>query len=100
MPNTAVPAAAGGMPKFDRCAIMQAAHQYVRAYAGRDWTYRQLLAWGLKTAWERAKDGMTVEQRQIAALKAEADALTYKPARIDISSRRRAIEAQISALAA
>ncbi|MGE0284073.1 MAG: hypothetical protein AB7P20_26140 [Rhizobiaceae bacterium] len=100
MPNTSVPVTAGGLPKIDRRAVMLEAHRYARSYAGRDWTYRQLLQWGLKHAWERAKDGLTDQQRQIGALRIEIAALTYKPARIDITARRRVIEAQISALAA
>jgi len=85
---------------IDKPELVRAAHAYARSFAGRDWSYRQLLRWGLQMAWERAKDSRTAAQRQVDELNSQIAALTYKSARIDITARRRALKAQIAAIAA
>lgn len=100
MPNTILPADAGAMPKFDRAAVMREAHRYARAYKGREWSYALLLSWGLKAAWKQAKDSRTPTEHRAEAIKAEIDALKYKPLQMNIDWRRKALEQQLSALVA
>lgn len=98
MPNPVVPANAGGMPKFDRAAIMREAHRYAQAYKGREWSYALLMSWGLKAAWKNAKSGLTPAQRRAEAIRAEIDALKYKSLQINIEPRRRALEKELATL--
>lgn len=100
MPNRVVPANAGGISRFNRSAIMKAAHRYARAYKGREWSYSLLLSWGLKAAWKQAKDGKTPAQRRAESIRAEIDALKYKPAHMNFERRQKALQQQLSALAA
>lgn len=102
MPNTTVPAAGEAMPRpiYNRSEIMKAAHRYAQAYKGRDWSYAYLIKHGLKMAWAATKEGLTPAQRRAEAIKAEIEALNYKPARYDIMPAKRRLEAELSALAA
>ncbi len=102
MPNTPVPAAGETMPRpsYNRVEIMKAAHRYAQMYRGRDWSYAYLLKHGLKNAWAVAKEGLTPAQRRAEAIKAEIEALAYKPARYDIFPTKLRLEAELSALAA
>jgi len=102
MPNTIVPANGEALPKiaFDRTAIMNEAHRYARAYAGREWSYAKLLSWGLKAAWKQVKDGKTPAQRRAEAIRAEIDALQYKTLRYDTVTMRRRLENELAELAA
>ncbi|MEQ1941482.1 hypothetical protein ABMA32_03570 [Mesorhizobium sp. VNQ89] len=88
------------MPKFDCAAIMREAHRYARAYKGREWSYAVLMSWGLKAAWKQAKSGQTPAQRRAEAIRAEIDALKYKPLQMNIDWRRKALEQELSALVA
>lgn len=94
MPNTTVPANAGGMPKFDRSAIMQKAWERYR------WIRRQYAAWQiergtvdasfsgcLKTAWRIARQECE-EARQAA----KAAAVMQTPA----GARLRALQAALA----
>jgi hypothetical protein len=85
---------------FDCREILKAAHRYARTFAGRDWSYKQLLRWGLQMEWERAKDRRSAAERHADAIRAEIAMLTYKSARIDIVRHRRQLEAELTALAA
>lgn len=100
MPNRVVPANAGGISRFNRSAIMKAAHRYAQAYKGRDWSYAYLLKHGLRIAWADAKSGITAEQRRTDAIRAEIDALKYTPVHMNFERRQKALQQQLSALAA
>ncbi len=88
------------MHTFSRSQIMKAAHRYARTYQGRQWSYAFLLKHGLKAAWKEAKEGLTPAQRRAETIRAEMEALQFKSFRYDISVTRRALEADLSALAA
>ncbi|MGB3833596.1 MAG: hypothetical protein WA975_17240 [Mesorhizobium sp.] len=62
-------------------------------YRGRDWPYAYLIKHELKMAWAAAKEGSTPAQRRADAIKAEIEALNYKPARYDIMPAKRRFEA-------
>jgi hypothetical protein len=102
MSNITVPANGEALPKiaFDRAPIMNEAHRYARMYASREWSYARLLSWGLKAAWEQAKDGKTLVQRRAEAIQAEIDTLQYKTLRYDTVAMRRRLETELAALAA
>ncbi len=85
---------------FNRSEIMNEAHRYARAYAGREWSYAKLLSWGLRAAWKEAKEGKTAAQRRAEAIRAEIDALQYKTLRYDTVTMRRRLENELAALAA
>lgn len=85
---------------FNRSEIMKAAHCYAQAYKGRDWSYSFLLSAGLKAAWAEAKCGLTASQRRADAIRAEIGALKFKSFNVNIEPRRRALEAELSSLAA
>ncbi|TPO02190.1 hypothetical protein [Mesorhizobium sp. B1-1-5] len=84
--------------KFDRAAIMRAAHHYAQMYRGRDWSYAFLLQTGLRNAWATEKAGLTPAQRRADAVAAEIDALRYKTLRYDIVAERRRLDAEAAEL--
>lgn len=113
MPNTPVPAAAGGMPKFNRSQIMRNAWAIYRnmtrtARPNAAAVRRKWFANALRGAWESAKQAAaealkTASQRaadRIAALKAEIFALDCKPFGIRIGSERAALSVELSKLEA
>lgn len=85
---------------FNRSEIMKAAHRYAQSYKGRDWSYAFLLSAGLIAAWADAKTGLNASQRQAEAIRAEIDALKFKSFNVNIEPRRRALQAELSSLAA
>lgn len=101
MPNTSVRAAAEGMPKFNRTAIMTQAWTIYRRTIHSGPFNRSTFAFYLACAWDAARMAvMTPAQRRVDALRKELVMLTYKPARIDIIAREQAIKAELATLAA
>ena len=112
MPNAPVPAAAGGMPKFNRSQIMKAAWAHYRravAYvASNPYLRGSVVRFGdcLKAEWKRAKalvakaklDAAVVAR--IDALKAEILTLDCKPFGVRIGAERRALVVELAKLEA
>ena len=112
MPNTPVPAAAGGMPKFNRSEIMKAAWAHYRraqAYvASNPYLRGTLVRFGdcLKAEWKHAKalvakaklDAAVVAR--IDALKAEILTLDCKPFGVRIGAERCALVVELAKLEA
>ena len=113
MPNAPVPAAAGGMSKFNRSQIMRDAWAIYRhmtrsarpsTAAGR----RNWFARALRGAWETAKQAAaealkTASQRaaeRVAVLKAEIFALDCKPFGIRIGAERTVLSTELATLEA
>ncbi|TAW32047.1 hypothetical protein ELI18_22135 [Rhizobium leguminosarum] len=111
MPNTPIPAAAEGMPKFNRAAIMTLAWKLYR----RDWTnarpasgqaHRKSFSRCLKSAWmtakfEAEKARMTIKQRaadRVEELTRELMRIEARPWKMTTVADRRAIQAEIQAL--
>ena len=112
MPNAPVPAAAGGMPKFNRSQIMKAAWAHYRravAYvASNPYLRGTIVRFGdcLKAEWKHAKaqaakarlDAAVVAR--IDALKAEILTLDCKPFGVRIGAERRALVVELAKLEA
>ena len=110
MPNALVPAAAGGMPKFNRSQIMKAAWAHYRravAYvASNPYLRGTIVRFGdcLKAEWKHAKaqaakaklDAAVVAR--IDALKAEILTLDCKPFGVRIGAERAALSAELAKL--
>lgn len=121
MPNTTVPAAAEGMPKFDLVAIMSDAWERYR-YIRRQYSARQIargivdasFSACLKTAWRVAKQNRTKagDAAKVAALagtpagerlRALQSALSqtgYLSLRYSAAARRAAIKSEIASIVA
>lgn len=89
---------------INRSEIMKKAWQdYKARYGGRPFK-RSLFAWCLQIAWADIKREAAYRINPVAAkiadLRDEIELLSYKPWRVDITSRRREIEGQISRLLA
>jgi monomeric isocitrate dehydrogenase len=87
---------------FNRSEIMKAAWATYRA-SRRPWLNlgfeREEFAFHLQVAWHNAKvAAMTPTQQRIHAVERELDDLMYKPLRIDIATRRRALETELARL--
>ena len=105
MPNHVVPANAGGMPKFDRAAVMRRAWQLYNianrypglpamAFSRRDFAFY------LATAWAEAKQAaMTPTARRVDQIKTELARVPYSAART-YQPRRDTLQAELSALTA
>lgn len=112
MPNAPVPAAAGGMPKFNRSEIMKAAWAHYRralAYvASNPYLRGTLVRFGdcLKAEWKRAKAQVAKAKldaavvARIDALKAEILTLDCKPFGMRIGAERRALVVELAKLEA
>lgn len=113
MPNPVVPANAGGMPRFDRSAIMKAAWaecRRARTFNGKfvfGLSGREAFAIALRKAWHDAKAAagtLTADEiardRRADAIRAEIDALKYRSFQMNTGWRRRALEQELSSLAA
>lgn len=98
MPNDTVPASAGGMPRFNRGAVMRKAWELYRSrhchlkFLG---FMRDGFRKALRDAWAMARKAaavaaMTVEARKarVAELIRSIDELQYKSFRYDISGER------------
>lgn len=113
MPNAPVPAAAGGMPKFNRSQIMRDAWAIYRnmtrtarpnTVAGR----RKWFANALRGAWEAVKQAAAealknASQRaadRLAALRTEILVLDCKPFGIRIGAERAALSVKLANLEA
>lgn len=110
MPNAPVPAAAGGMPKFNRSEIMKAAWAHYRravAYvASNPYLRGTIVRFGdcLKAEWKHAKaeaakaklDAAVIAR--IDALKAEILTLDCKPFGVRIGAERAALSAELATL--
>lgn len=121
MPNTIVPAAAEGMPKFDRSAIMADAWERFR-YIRRQYSAKQIergivdasFSACLKTAWRVAKKNRedarqaakvaavmeTPAGERLRALRAALAATDTLSFRYSAAARRTAIKSEINALLA
>jgi hypothetical protein len=88
---------------FDRAAVMASAWKQYRAMfarGGKEPFSRENFAYCLRCAWMRAKEAlMPVNERRALAIRDEIDRLKYKSFHINIEPRRRALEAQLAALA-
>lgn len=112
MPNAPVPAAAGGMPKFNRSQIMKAAWEHYRsakAYVATNPYLRgTVVRFGdcLKEEWKRAKAAAARKPvsaavaARIAALKAEILVLDCRSFRYSIGAERDALSAELAKLEA
>lgn len=110
MPNTPVPAAAGGMPIFNRSEIMKAAWAHYRravAYvASNPYLRGTIVRFGdcLKAEWKHAKAQVAKAKldaavvARIDALKAEILVLDCKPFGVRIGAERRALVAELATL--
>lgn len=110
MPNAPVPAAAGGMPKFNRSQIMRDAWAHYRraqAYvASNPYLRGTIVRFGdcLKAEWKHAKaeaakaklDAAVIAR--IDALKAEILTLDCKPFGVRIGAERAALSAELATL--
>ena len=91
---------------FNRSAIMKAAWEmWSDFYENRPHIKRKLVrsdfAFYLAVAWRNAKAEMQTEaENRENAIRAEIAGLPYKPLRIDIEPRRRALETELTAIAA
>lgn len=112
MPNAPVPAAAGGMSKFNRSQIMKAAWAHYRsakAYvASNPYLRGTIVRFGdcLKDEWKRAKAQAAKAKRdavvvaRIDALKAEILVLDCKPFGMRIGAERAALSTELATLEA
>ena len=112
MPNAPVPATAGGMPKFNRSEIMQAAWAHYRravAYvASNPYLRGTIVRFGdcLKAEWKHAKAQVAKAKQDAAviaridALKAEILTLDCKPFGVRIGAERRALVVELAKLEA
>lgn len=110
MPNAPVPAAAGGMPKFNRSQIMKAAWAHYRravAYvASNPYLRGTVVRFGdcLKAEWKHAKATVAKAKldaavvARIDALKAEILTLDCKPFGVRIGAERCALVAELATL--
>jgi hypothetical protein len=105
MPNHLGKVAAEGMPTFNRSEIMKAAWATWNAfYDARPHLVRgfeiEEFGFYLSVAWRNAREAaMTAKARRAASIRREIDALKFKPFRINIEPRRRALEAELALLA-
>ncbi len=114
MSNLTVPAAAEGMPKFDRAAIMRAAWENYRYLRGQyaDWQIERGLvdvsfSRCLKAAWANAKKDLAEARARAAAVAAygeraasQVQTLTLELMRIDARPWKMSTRADRSALLA
>jgi hypothetical protein len=111
MPNTIVPANAGGMSRFDLAAIMKAAWsecRRARTFNGKfcfGRSGREAFAIALRKAWHDAKAAAgtlpldeIARDRRAASIRAEIDALKFKPLQMNTEWRQRALQQQLSSL--
>lgn len=111
MPNISVPATAEGMPKISRSKVMHKAwelYRYVRRRYAQWQIDRGLIdasfSAALKAAWRAVKEeavklALTILPAVVSrleALRAEIDALKYKPFGHHIARERVALEASIA----
>ncbi|MCB4917110.1 hypothetical protein LAV78_01040 [Brucella intermedia] len=90
---------------FNLSAIMNETWStYRRSYSKRPTFQRSTFNWLLMISWKRAKDAALHASNPVLAtveaLREQLEMLSYKPWRVDIESRRRQLEGQISRLLA